>query len=44
MVLAGALGVEGIRVAVSLLRTLDWIKCKNLDSPAVKRESEGDWR
>jgi bifunctional non-homologous end joining protein LigD len=24
-------------------RTLDWIKCKNPDSPAVKREAEEDW-
>jgi bifunctional non-homologous end joining protein LigD len=45
---ACALGVEGI---VSKRkgspyrsgRTLDWIKCKNPASPAVKREAEEDW-
>jgi hypothetical protein len=25
-------------------RTLDWIKCKNPASPAVKREAEDDWQ
>jgi bifunctional non-homologous end joining protein LigD len=24
-------------------RTLDWIKCKNPDSLAVRREAEEDW-
>jgi bifunctional non-homologous end joining protein LigD len=46
--LACELGAEGI---ISKLkgsryrsgRTRDWIKCKNPDSPAVKRQSEEDW-
>jgi hypothetical protein len=24
-------------------RTSDWLKCKNPDAPAVKREAEEDW-
>jgi bifunctional non-homologous end joining protein LigD len=47
--LACELGAEGI---ISKLkgsryrsgRTRDWVKVKNPDSPAVRREAEEDWR
>jgi hypothetical protein len=35
--------LEAQGFAPSAGRTLDWIKCKNPDSPAVKREAEEDW-
>jgi bifunctional non-homologous end joining protein LigD len=45
---ACALGVEGIvskrkGSAYRSGRMSDWIKCKNPESPAVKREAEEDW-
>ena len=45
---ACTLGVEGIvpkrkGSRYRSGRSPDWIKCKNPDSPAVKREAEEDW-
>jgi bifunctional non-homologous end joining protein LigD len=42
------LGLEGIvskrkDSAYRSGRSLDWLKMKNLDAPAVKREEEEDW-
>jgi bifunctional non-homologous end joining protein LigD len=37
------LGLEGI-VSNRFGRSPDWLKMKNPDAPAVKREAEEDWR
>jgi hypothetical protein len=39
------IGVEGIvsKRRDSALRSPDWLKMKNADAPAVKREEEEDW-
>ena len=42
------IGLEGISLSdwdrVTDLGVSDWLKFKNLDAPAVKREAEEDWR
>jgi bifunctional non-homologous end joining protein LigD len=40
---AGGLRVEAVGIALSLRPTNDWLKLKNPDAPAVKREAEEDW-
>jgi hypothetical protein len=35
--------VEAVGLTVQLSRSPDWLKFKNPEAPAVKREAEEDW-